>query len=303
MNSTVPEILLRIAVVEDDRDLRDTTLEYLWTLGYPAWGAGSAEEFYKRFATEIIDVVVLDIRLPGEDGISVARHLRELPYLTFIIVSARHNPDDRIAGLKAGADRYLVKPVNLAELVANIESISRRSTSIAFNAIAERERLGNCWRLAIRDWCLTGPDGKSIILTANEFFLLNFLFEARGEPVPRKTIAIKIFGHRVLNSSERLDVLLARLRKKILTTLVIPCRSRHCIGLVMLLPRLQCWNKEFHSPPYPSLFILSMVVTHACTCDADFRCALKFVKYIFTNAKNARYCNVGQGVFGGLCPL
>ncbi|MDP2852107.1 MAG: response regulator transcription factor [Gallionella sp.] len=126
MTSHMHEMLARIAVVEDDADLLDTMLEYLKIQGYPAWGVRNAEDFYRRFAADVVDVVVLDIGLPGEDGISVARHLRDLPDLTIIIVSARDALDDRLVGLKAGADRYLVKPVNLIELVANIEAVGRR---------------------------------------------------------------------------------------------------------------------------------------------------------------------------------
>ena len=95
--------------------------------GYPVWGVGSAEAFYKRYLFDPVELLILDIGLPGEDGISVAQHLRELPQLTVIIVSARNAVDDRLAGLRAGADRYLVKPVDFAELVANIETIDRRS--------------------------------------------------------------------------------------------------------------------------------------------------------------------------------
>ena len=82
MASQTHEKLARIAVVEDDADLRDTMLEYLKAQGYPAWGASSAEDFYRRFAADVADVVVLDIGLPGENVIGVARHLRELPDLT-----------------------------------------------------------------------------------------------------------------------------------------------------------------------------------------------------------------------------
>ena len=158
-------------------------------------------------------VVVLDIGLPGEDGISAARHLHELPNLTVIIVSARDAMDDRLAGLKAGADRYLVKPVNLAELVANIEAVGRRPArpahSSATGQIQEERPTAGLWRLAKHDWRLTGPDGKVLNLTAREFLLLKCLFEANGETVSRKEVADKIIGPRVYNSGERLDVMLA----------------------------------------------------------------------------------------------
>lgn len=242
MTPQMHEILARIAVVEDDADLLDTMLEYLKAQGYPAWGVGSAEEFYRRFAVDVVEVVVLDIGLPGEDGISAARHLHELPNLTVIIVSARDAMDDRLAGLKAGADRYLVKPVNLAELVANIEAACRRPThpvsSSAAGRIQEEKPIADIWHLAKQDWRLTGPDGKTLDLTAREFLMLKCLFEANGETVSRKEIAGKIIGTRIFNSDERLDVMLARLRKKCLTILgqPLPIKTVHQVGYAFTAP-------------------------------------------------------------------
>lgn len=242
MTSHMHEMLARVAVVEDDADLRDNMLEYLQVQGYPAWGVANAEDFYRRFAVDVVDVVVLDIGLPGEDGISAARHLRELPNLMVIIVSARDALEDRLAGLKAGADRYLVKPVDLAELIANIEAVGRRpthpATISATGRIQEEKPKAVLWRLAKQGWRLTGPDGKVLGLTAREFLLLKCLFEANGETVPRKLIADKIIGTRIFNSDERLDVMLARLRKKCATTLgqPLPVKTAHQVGYAFTAP-------------------------------------------------------------------
>lgn len=242
MTVHVQEKSTRIAVVEDDTDLLDTMLEYLKMQGYPAWGVSSAEDFYRRFAADVVDVVVLDIGLPGEDGISVASHLRELPNLTFIIVSARDALDDRLVGLKAGADRYLVKPVNLAELVANIEAVGRRpvqlASSFAMEQVEEDKPKGGVWHLAKQDWHLTEPDGKTLDLTAREFLMLKYLFEANGETVSKRVIADKIIGSRIVNSDERLDVMLARLRKKCMTTLgqPLPVKTVHQVGYAFTAP-------------------------------------------------------------------
>jgi len=242
MTSRTHEMLARIAVVEDDIDLLDNMLEYLKSQGYPAWGARNAEDFYRRFAVDMVDVVVLDIGLPGEDGISVACHLRELPNLTIIIVSARDALGDRLAGLKAGADRYLVKPVDLAELVANIKAMGRRLAHPAAESVTEQgqeeKTKAGLWRLAKQGWRLTGPDGKTVDLTAREFLLLKHLFEANGGTVSRKEIADKIIGPRVYNSGERLDVMLARLRKKCMTALgqPLPVKTAHQVGYAFTAP-------------------------------------------------------------------
>ena len=242
MVSHMHEMLTRVAVVEDDADLRDSILEYLQMQGYPVWGVRSAEDFYRRFTADVVDVVVLDINLPGEDGISVAHHLRELPNLTVIITSARDTLGDRLVGLKAGADRYLVKPVNLIELVANIEAVGRRpahpATKPATGRIREKQPKAGIWHLAKQGWHLTGPDGKVLNLTAREFLLLKCLFEANGETVSRKVIADKIIGTRIFNSDERLDVMLARLRKKCMATLgqPLPVKTAHQVGYAFTAP-------------------------------------------------------------------
>ena len=238
------EKLSRIAVVEDDADLLNTMLEYLRAQGYPAWGVRSAEDFYRQFAVDAADVIVLDIGLPGENGISVARHLRDQPNLTIIIVSARDALDERLVGFEAGVDRYLVKPVDLSELVANIEAVGRRTAQPVSSSVPERikeeEPKVIFWRLVQHGWRLVGPDGKELGLTAREFLLLKCLFEANGEIVPRKVIADKIIGPRIFNSDERLDVMLARLRKKCMTTLgqQLPVKTVHQAGYAFAAPAI-----------------------------------------------------------------
>ena len=102
-----------IAIVEDDSDQLHSIEEFLLDSGYSVWGACSAEAFYKGFTVQPVDVVLLDLGLPGEDGLSVASLLKSRPEVGVIILSARDSLDDRLAGMRAGADRYLVKPVNL----------------------------------------------------------------------------------------------------------------------------------------------------------------------------------------------
>lgn len=233
---------LRIAVVEDDVDLLDTTLEYLRAHDCVVWGATSAEEFYRRFAVDAVDLVVLDIGLPGEDGLSVAHHLRELPQLTVIIVSARTAVDERLAGLRAGADRYLVKPVDLAELLANINAVNRRLsyTAAADKATWIQQGQSEVWHLEKLDWRLVAPDGKALNLTSHEYVLLSSLFEAKGEIVAKQAMADQIFGARTPNGRERLDVQLARLRKKgkIVLNRPLPIKTVHQMGYIFTAPML-----------------------------------------------------------------
>lgn len=121
----------KVAVVEDDADLRDSTLDFLTALGYPVWGVGSGEALYQRLADDPVDVVVLDVELPGEDGFSIAGKLQGAADLAIVMVTGRGALDDRLTGLSSGADTYLVKPVNLRELAANIDAVARRLGCLA----------------------------------------------------------------------------------------------------------------------------------------------------------------------------
>ncbi len=242
----------RIALVEDDADLLNSTQEYLRLAGFPVWGVGSAEEFFRRFVADPVDVVVLDIGLPGEDGLSVTELLKRNPQVAVIILSARDALEDRLSGLRAGADRYLVKPVNLAELAANIEAVVSRLALQSTSHLLElprqtreprrssdsvTEHHGH-WCLTLQDWFLGAPDGRNVKLTAREFALLHRLIEVQGQAVPKKTLADEIFGARTMTGPERLNVLIARLRKKATQELgqELPLKTAHQIGYAFTAP-------------------------------------------------------------------
>ncbi|MEI6336462.1 MAG: response regulator transcription factor [Methylococcaceae bacterium] len=233
--------LPRIVVVEDDPGQLLGLLDYLHLVGYPAWGADCSEALYKGLLINPVDVIILDIGLPGEDGLTIAQHLRGLPNLAIIILSARASLDDRIAGLAIGADRYLVKPIDLAELVANIEAVTRSQSFIAappIERVKEELKPDTTWRLNSQHWTLTSPRGTMLQLTDREFRVLQILMSVQGQIVDKRGIADLIIGSRILNSHERLDVLLARLRKKAGTLLEdpLPIKTAHQIGYAFTAP-------------------------------------------------------------------
>lgn len=224
----------RIAVVEDDADLLASMLDYLHVLGYPAWGVGSAEAFYKQLHMSPVDVLVLDIGLPGEDGLQLAAWLHQRVDLAVIIVSARDRLQDRLDGLAAGADRYLVKPVDLAELVANIDAAWRRSATTAA-ANATTDPTPGQWRLDAVNWRLHSPAGPDIHLTSHEFCLLKTLIDAGGDVVPRSALIDLVFGRYSITGPNRLDVLVARLRAKIRRggDEELPLQTAHGVGYAL----------------------------------------------------------------------
>lgn len=238
--------LPRIAIVEDDHDLLLSTQEFLAAAGYPVWGVETAEAFYRHFVVAPVDVMILDIGLPGEDGLSVANLLQANPTIAVIILSARDAIEDRLAGLRAGADRYLVKPINLLELAANIDAVSKRLNLLKTKPLLElpqqpqrldsyvstRDESPPQWSLSVQDWLLTAPNGGTLKLTAREFAVLHRLISVQGQAVPKRELADNIFGARILNSGERLNVLIARLRKKGLDSLKqeLPIKTVHQLG-------------------------------------------------------------------------
>lgn len=200
----------RLAVVEDEPDQRDSMVEFLSLLGYPVWGVGSGEALYRRLPGEPVDVVVLDVGLPGEDGFRIARALRTLPGLGIVMLTARGSLDDRLMGLDSGADTYLVKPLDLRELAANIDAVARR---LERGAAAKAPPEG-AWRLEQESWCWFAPDGACLKLTAKEYLFVRCLAETPGDTVVKSTLSAQLGSDAGSCSYNRLDVLLSRLRKK-----------------------------------------------------------------------------------------
>jgi len=117
---------VRIAILEDNLDLQEELTFFFEAKGYRVWGERSAEAFWKRLHATPVDIVLVDIGLPGEDGLSVLEYLRGLGPYGLIVMSARGSREDRLRGMEAGADVYLVKPVNFADLVLAIDQLWQR---------------------------------------------------------------------------------------------------------------------------------------------------------------------------------
>ena len=228
----------RIAIVEDDTDQLHNIEEFLLDCGYDVWGVGSAEAFYKGFTLHPVDVVILDVGLPGEDGLSVASLLKSKPEVGVIILSARDSLTDRLAGMRAGADRYFVKPVNLLELAANIDATASRLLPTAAAMVGGQTAAvpsavpAASWVLAAKDWALTSPQGKCLRLTTHELMFMQQLIRADGQPVSKRDLSNHLFGSRAQNGAERLNLLLTRLRKKAAEAFdePLPVKTLHQIG-------------------------------------------------------------------------
>lgn len=214
--SRLEAALPQLAMVEDEADFRECAIDYLHMSGYSAWGAACGEDFYRRLRVDPVDILILDVGLPGESGFEIACHLRSSrPDIGIIILSARDQVADRLQGLGNGADCYLVKPVDFQELIANIDAVWRRVR--AYRAVPQdrvKEGAAEAWTLDQESWQLASPEGRLIGLTSKEFLLLRALFSAQGETVSKPAVVEALGGNPEAFDYHRIDVLLSRLRKK-----------------------------------------------------------------------------------------
>jgi two-component system, OmpR family, phosphate regulon response regulator OmpR len=207
----------RIVVVDDEEDVRDTFAEYLTMRGYDVSTAESGEALRARVEEGPLDLVLLDLNLPGEDGLTLARFLREETEAAIIMVTAAAEPVDRVIGLELGADDYIGKPCDLRELAARVKSVLRRA-----GAPPAKVPSGDNRRLAIGTLVLDldahelfAEDGSPVSLTAMEFDLLSAFVEHPNRVLTRDQL-LDLAHHRRWDPFDRsIDIRIARLRRKI----------------------------------------------------------------------------------------
>jgi two-component system OmpR family response regulator len=234
--------MARIAIVEDEASLRADVVEYLSACGHDALGCGDGRALDQVLADKPVDIVILDVNLPGEDGFSIAKRLRDQSDVGIIMLTARNVGIDRVVGLEIGADVYLVKPVELRELEAQIRTLSRRlklfppCAPAAPRAVTTAGQSG--WAYDAVGWTVLAPDGQSVKLTANERVFLSLLVERPGEPVSRDDI-FKALGKRQWDPSDRsVDSMVRRLRAKAQDALGcdLPIEAVHGTGYAFAAP-------------------------------------------------------------------
>jgi|SRR5690348_2968029 len=205
-----------ILIVDDEPDLREVLHEYFVGQGYSAHSAASAAAARTLAAQHRFDLALLDIAMPGEDGLSLARHLRErYRHLAVIMLTSAGTVVDRIVGLEVGADDYVTKPFDPRELLARVKSVLRRTSATVSAEIGEeRVRIGRCVldRKAHR---LTDESGEEVPITPLEFTLLKILSENPHRVLTRERI-MQLSGRNDWDPLDRsVDLRILRLRKKI----------------------------------------------------------------------------------------
>jgi len=207
-----------ILVVDDEAEMRDAVSEYLNLRGFTVSAAANGEEMHRILAETTIDLVLLDLGLPGEDGIALTRQLRDSVPVGIIIVTAFGEAEDRVLGLESGADDYVVKPFSLRELLARVRSVLRRAEASGGQASDDGNpktyRLGDSlYDRQAREF--HRADGTAIELSSGESDLLELFLDNPDRALSRDELLEKT-AHRDWEPFDRsIDVRITRLRRKI----------------------------------------------------------------------------------------
>lgn len=206
VTQTLNEPGLRILVVEDNADLREVLIEALSFEGYSVRGLDSAEAFAEKASNFVFDLLIVDLNLPGENGLSFTQRMREqYPDLGVIMVTARNLVADKTAGYDCGADIYMTKPVSLQEMKAAIRSLSKRLLANAAQATVTLDR---------QTGYLLGLNGEKVRLSATEIAILNALVFAPENKLEAWQIMEAIKRDPQEYSKSALEIVLVRLRKR-----------------------------------------------------------------------------------------
>ena len=211
MNEPSPHIL----IVDDDREIRDLTARFLRKHGFRASMAANGREMDSQLAGGRFDLIVLDLMMPGEDGLSICRRLRSRGATPIVMLTALGEETDRIVGLEMGADDYLPKPFNPRELLARIKAVLRRSEAPAPETPAGRKVAFSGFVLDLAARELRDREGSPVALTAGEFDLLAAFAERPGRVLNRDQLLDLTRGREAGPFDRSVDVQLSRLRRKI----------------------------------------------------------------------------------------
>ena len=223
---------LHIAVIDDHKDIRELLVRYLGEHGYRVSAAENATSFRRLLETTAPDLIVLDIMMPGEDGLTLCRELRAKSQTPIIFLTAMAEDTDRIIGLEMGADDYLTKPFNPRELLARIKAVIRRTQSlpptkapVQAKTIRFEDKILDVNRREV-----TGEDGIATPLSNAEFRLLNVFLEHPGQVLSRDQLLDLTAGRTADVWDRSIDNQISRLRRKIEKDPAQPTLIKTCWG-------------------------------------------------------------------------
>jgi len=224
--SDVPSTL-RILVVEDEAHLRNALIKIFHYFGHDARGVEDGSAMDAALAEQPADIIILDVNLPGEDGLRIAQRLRRTSACGIIMLTGRGQIDEKLDGYQSGADLYFVKPVDPVELHAAIVSLGRRLVPAELAA----------WQLDAKRSVLLTPRGIEVPLSAQKCTFLKLLFANPGDTVPRSEI-YAVLGHADDEyARQRVETMITRLRSDVRSSdpeSELPVRARHNLGYAFL---------------------------------------------------------------------
>ena len=223
----------RIAIVEDEDELRTLIVGELSERGYDVVGLPSAEALYRHMSVQMLDIVVLDIGLPGESGLGVASHLRQLDSVGVILLTGRGGRKLVAQSLAMGADLFLTKPVDYDVLAVAVANLYHRLAPATNEASLDAQGAPT-WSLCDAGWTLRGPDAMTLPLSEAERALLALLLDQPGVPVSRADLIQVLTDQPWDFDPHRLDVLVHRLRGKVNSRFSrpLPLRAVRGVGYV-----------------------------------------------------------------------
>lgn len=209
--------LPRVLVVEDDDDIREPLARYLSRSNFQVTAVDSAEAARLALSETAFDLLILDIMLPGEDGLSLTRELRAKTEIPVVLVTARTETLDRITGLELGADDYVCKPFDARELAARMRTVLRRvrhAPDHPEGPVGERYAFGD-WTLDVETRCLSRDNGEPRRMTLGEFRLLHALVRHPGRTLSRDQLLDLTAGQVSASFDRSIDNQISRLRRRL----------------------------------------------------------------------------------------
>lgn len=219
-SSALPSQTLRVIVLEDDPLMRERILmPGLADHGFRVTGSATAAELYRNMLAQRFDIAVLDIGVPDEDGLTVARHLRGMSNIGIVILSASQARADRIQAMTDGADMFLSKPIDIDVLAASLYSLVRRMQGTTTWQGAPKPATAvpappRAWHLETDGWCLLSTRGAVIALSVPERCIMQQLIAMQGTPVSRSALIAALSQDVYEFDPHRLEMLVYRLRRK-----------------------------------------------------------------------------------------
>jgi two-component system OmpR family response regulator len=207
----------QILIVDDDREIRNLLADYLQTNGYRCFMAAEGQAMWRILDESEIDLVVLDLNLPGDDGLTLCRNLRAKSSIPVIMLTARGEPLDRILGLEMGADDYLPKPFEPRELLARIRSVLRRSHNLTVPHANDKVHFLRFagWSLDLTARHLINPEEMIIVLSGAEFRMLKIFLEHPNRVLNRDQLLNMTQGRDADPFDRSIDIQISRIRQKL----------------------------------------------------------------------------------------